>query len=409
MTATSPPEGTDPADVPHVVRRALFALVLSLAMGTGTFPGYAFGVLGPDLIAEFALSRTELGLLTTSFFAVGGFGSITAGRVVDAFGARRTMVGAFAAVAASLLAMSTAGGFGWLLVSAAAGGVSLAAGNPTTNKSVSVHVPVGRRGLTMGVKQAGVQIGAFLAGSLVAPLSAEFGWRHALVISALVPASGVVLTLLVIPADPRVDAATRNGQRRPLPTSVRHLAVYAFLMGAGVGAFNAYMPLYGVEELGLTTTRAGAIAATVGLVGIVSRISWGWASERLTSLRSPLIMMAAGASVAIGLVLAASTLGASSLAMGGVLFGATAVAWNSVGMLAVVAGVDSADAGRASGVVLFGFYTGFVPSPVVFGTLVDLTGQYRYAWGVLLAVFVIAAWWIRREAEVLAPNPVVIA
>jgi nitrate/nitrite transporter NarK len=397
MTDSSRTDGSGPS--PNVLRRAGFALVLSLAMGTGTFPGFAFGVLGPDLIAEFDLTRTELGLLTTVFFAVGGFGSITAGRVVDAFGARRTMMAAFAAVAASLLAMSVAGGFGWLLIAAAAGGVSLAAGNPTTNKSVSEHVPAGRRGLTMGVKQAGVQIGAVLAGSLVAPLAAEFGWRQALVISALVPAAGVLLALLFVPADPHVDASTRNGPKRALPPSVRHLAVYAFLMGAGVGAFNAYLPLYGVEELGLTTTRAGAIAATVGFVGVVSRIAWGWTSEHLPSFHLPLAVMAGGATVAVALLLAAPALGVTSLFVGGMLFGATAVTWNSVGMLAVVAGVDSADAGRASGVVLFGFYTGFVPSPVVFGTLVDLTGDYRAAWGLLLAVFAVAAWWIRDDAS----------
>lgn len=399
MTPSSRTRGADPIGPPHVLRRAGFALVLSLAMGTGTFPGFAFGVLGPDLIAEFSLSRTELGLLTTVFFAVGGFGSISAGRAVDAFGARRTMIGAFAVVAASLLAMSLAGGFGWLLVAAAAGGISLAAGNPTTNKSVSEHVPVGRRGLTMGVKQAGVQIGAVLAGSMVAPLAAELGWRQALVVSAAIPASGVLLALLVVPADPPVDAATRNGPRRPLPPAVRHLAVYAFLMGAGVGAFNAYLPLYGVEELSLSTTQAGRVAATVGFVGVVSRVAWGWASERLPSFHLPLVVMAGGATAAIALVLAAPRLGIVALTLGGIVFGATAVTWNSVGMLAVVAGVDSTDAGRASGVVLFGFYTGFVPSPVVFGTLVDLSGAYRGAWALLLVVFAVAAWWIGRDVE----------
>lgn len=43
--------------------RAAFALILALAMGTSTYAGYAFGVLGPSIIGEFTISRFQLGLL----------------------------------------------------------------------------------------------------------------------------------------------------------------------------------------------------------------------------------------------------------------------------------------------------------------------------------------------------------
>jgi MFS family permease len=379
-------------------RRTGFALVLALAMGTGTFPGFAFGVLGPDLIAEFALTRTRLGLLTTVFFGVGGLGSIVAGGVVDRFGARRTMVAAFAVMAGALVAMAAAGGLGALLVASAAAGVSLAAGNPTTNKAVAEHLPVGRRGLTMGVKQAGVQFGAVLAGSVVAPLAAVQGWRLALAASAVVPAVGIALTYAVVPPDRATLAASPRAPRTPLPGPVRELAVYAFLMGAAVGAFNAYLPLYGVEQVGLETTGAGAVAAAVGVVGVVSRIAWGWASEHLRSFRRPLLVMGIGGAIAIGILAIAPAGGPWLLWLGGLAFGATAITWNAVGMLAIVARVDSADAGRASGLVLFGFYTGFVPSPVAFGALVDATDSYALSWGVVAGLLTVAGWWARRAA-----------
>lgn len=75
---------------------------------------------------------------------------------------------------------------------------------------------------------------------------------------------------------------------------------------------------------------------------------------------------------------------------GALLFGATAVAWNSVGMLAVLAAVDPAEAGRASGIVLFGFYSGFVPGLLLFGATVDAVG-YGAAWVLVLAVLGAAA------------------
>lgn len=373
-----------------------FAALLALTMGTGTFPGFAFGVLGPDLIAEFGLTRAGLGVLTTAHFAVGGLGSTLAGRATDLLGARRTMLVAFALVAAAQVAMAASGGFGWLLVAAAAAGVSLAAGNPATNKAVSQHLAPGRRGLTMGVKQAGVQLGAVLAGWVVAPLAAGFGWRTALLASTVVPLAGLLLTPLLVPPDPPLAAAAERAATTALPRAIRRLAVYAFLLGAAAGAFNAYLPLFVVERLGTTTTRAGAIAAAVGATGAASRIVWGWLAERLTSYRLPLTGMAFGAVVAVTLVATAPRLGITAVWLGAVLFGATAVTWNAVGMVAVIGEVEAQDAGRASGLVLFGFYTGFVPSPVAFGALVDVTGGYGASWLLVMLLLAAAGIWARR-------------
>lgn len=380
-----------------LARRIGLTAVLALTMGTGTFPGYAVGVLGPDLVAEFGLTAAGLGLVTTGIYAVGGFGSLTAGRVVDRIGPRRTMVGAFAIVAASLVWMSRSGSVVWLVIAAAASGASLAAGNPATNAAVAENVPDGRRGLIMGTKQSGVQIGAFLAGSLLAPAAAALGWREALLLGALVPAAGVPLALLLVPADaPRHLRARASG---PLPTAVRDLAVYAFLMGAVVGAVMTHLPLYAVARLDVTTTRAGAIAATIGLVGVVSRIAWGWGSERLASHRGPLALMGFGAALAVTGMLGAGRVGLWAAWAGAVLFGATAVTWNSVGMLAVVSRIGTASPGRATGLVLLGYYTGFVPGPVIFGAIVDLTGGYALAWTSLAVTLVFAGAWALRDAD----------
>lgn len=392
---------TDPAPTPPLLRRAAFALVLMLAMATGTFPAAAFGVLSAELIADFSLSRAQFGLLTTVFFGVGGLSSIAAGHIVDRVGARRVTVASFGIAAAALVAMAVAPGYVWLVLIAATAGLSLSTGNPTTNKAVSLHVPPGRRGLIMGVKQAGVPIGAFIAGAALAPAAERLGWRGALMAAAAVPAASMVATLVAVPRDPAHGQVTARATGA-LPSAVRAMAVYAFLMGAGVAAVNAYLPLFGVERLELTTTSAGRVAAAVGMVGVVSRIAWGWASERLPSYRGPLTVMGLGAVGAILLLLVAPGRGIAWLWAGGVLFGVTALTWNAVGMLALLSRVEPAEAGRASGVVLLGFYTGFVPSPVVFGWIVDTIAEasvaWTSAWALVLSVFLAAGLWARRAA-----------
>jgi len=59
------------------------------------------------------------------------------------------------------------------------------------------------------------------------------------------------------------------------------------------------------------------------------------------------------------------------------------VTWNAVGNLAVISESGSGLAGRASGLLTFGFYMGFVGSPMLFGLLVDATGSYTLAWSLV--------------------------
>jgi predicted MFS family arabinose efflux permease len=392
--------------------RLAFALILALAMGTSTYAGYAFGVLGPDLIDEFRISRFQLGLLTTCLFVVGGTLSPLAGRATDRFGARRLMLLAFAVGGLATVAMALAPAYPVMLLAAGMAGLALAAGNPVTNKLIAVYLPPGRRGLTMGGKQAGVQVGAFLAGALLAPLAAQVGWRSALGWSALVPVACLLAALLIVPRDPdpRAGGEPPGGARAtgPLPSGVRWLAAYAFLMGSGIATVNAYLPLYLVERGGASHELAGAVVATIGLVGIGSRVAWGWASERMPTFSLPLLLLGSGAVLAMALVVAIDRFGLWIAWPAAALIGATAVTWNAVGMLAVISESGSRLAGRASGVVIFGFYFGFVGSPMAFGLLVDSLGSYTLAWGLVGLVFlasvaVVLAWRRVTPATLKAP------
>jgi cyanate permease len=168
-------------------------------------------------------------------------------------------------------------------------------------------------------------------------------------------------------------------------------------MGSGVAAVNAYLPLYLVERGGASQELAGAVVATIGLVGIFSRLVWGWASERMPTFSLPLLLLGGGAVVAIGLVLAIERVGLWVAWPAAILFGATAVTWNAVGNLAVITESGTGLAGRASGLLTFGFYIGFVGSPMIFGLLVDATGSYTLAWtlvalGFAATVAVILGW-----------------
>jgi hypothetical protein len=101
-------------------------------------------------------------------------------------------------------------------------------------------------------------------------------------------------------------------------------------------------------------------------------------------------VLTAASLVAIALVLVAEPAAAWIIWPGAVAVGATAAAWNAVGMLAIVRETALAGTSRASGHVLTGFYTGLLAMPVAFGALVDTTGVYGPSWALTFACLAIA-------------------
>jgi cyanate permease len=175
-------------------------------------------------------------------------------------------------------------------------------------------------------------------------------------------------------------------------------------MGLGVGAAGAYLPLYAVEALGTSRRTAGLAAGLMGLVGVVARVAWGRRHDRIaTPVTRTLLHLGAGSVVAAALVGAAEAAGVAFLWAGAAALGATAVAWNALGMLSIVRDVDAARAGRASGRVLLGFFAGFLAGPVTFGAVVDATDAYALAWAGVTAAFLAATaiGWTWRRRPVL--------
>lgn len=362
---------------------------LALAMAVSVFPSYMLGALGPFLTEDLELSRAALGALTTTLFVVGAGLSPVAGPLVDRLGGRRLLIVLFAIGLTAALAASAAPSYPWLLAAVAFAGVAVALGNPVTNSLIALHIAGRRRGVVVGLKQSGVQVGAFLGGAALPGIAGAVGWRGAVLASGTLAVAGLVAALTVVPPAPAWASAGRA--TGALPSAVGWLGVYALLMGMGVGAIGAYLPLYAVEELGFSPAAGGLAAGLIGAVGIVARVLWGRGADR-TAVPTPVALtgLATGAVLAAGLVWSAAAFGGWALWAGAVLLGATAVAWNAVGMLAVVRDVDAGASGRASGRVLLGFYGGIVISPPLFGLSVDRTGAYGLGWALVTATFVVA-------------------
>lgn len=367
---------------------------LSVVMVAGVFQMFFFAILAAPLIDDVGMSRTELGIIGSLNTLVGALTAPYTGRVADAIGPGRAVVGSLVMSAAGMAALAAAPSLVWIYVAAALGGIPQGSTNPATNALISDRVPPGRRGTLTGVKQSGVTLATFLAGITLPALEASYGWRGASwAFAVLFLLIAIVVQVALVPDTPRVDASADHAG---VPVSrldpvIAWLAAYAFFMGLAAGAIGRFLPLFAEESLGFSVGTAGLIAALGGLLGMVARIAAARIAEhRVRPIRLLSVLSLVGAGFAV--MLAVTTTSTRGLLwLSPVLSAVGTNAWNAVAMLAVIMLVSTASAGKASGIVMVGFLGGMAMAGPVTGAVVDQTGSYRPVWIASAVVSLVAA------------------
>ena len=374
--------------------RPVIGAVTAATMAIATFPIIVVSVLAAELIVEFEISRAQLGLLVTSTALVGALLSPGLGKLTDRIGGVPATRYVLLIGAATLAALALAPTYAVLVLAALATGVPNGWSNPATNTLISDNVPAGARGIVTGVKQSGVQVGTFLGGLLVPALAAFWNWRVAVLGFLVIPLLGLLgmwgrhseSSERSVGED--VDAA--------IPVGVSWIAVYGFLSGLATSAIFGFLPLFAEEDQMWSGQAAGSLVAVVGLMGMAARILWPRLAERsLGHGRTLRIVAALSAGTALFLALAAvGAVDSWVLVPAAVLLGAGAIAWNAVGMLAVMDLSPPGMVGKGTGTVLLGFLLGLAGGAPLMGFSVDLFGSYQQGWvgsGLLLIAAVLVA------------------
>lgn len=366
----------------------VFAGLLMWVMVGATAITTTIPVLATFLIDDFGVTKVQIGAIG---LVVNGLTAVTspyAGRIADRIGGQNAAL--IVLIGASIAALLVAGApvFPAVFVGGTVAAITAAGANPGTNKLIAEHIERGRRGLITGLKQTGPQLGALLAG-LLAPWGATaFGWRPTLVIMAV--ALVLPVPFLMRMATPNSAVQSDNGApMAPLPSGIWWVAAYGSLLGLGSSA-NFLLPLFVEEKLGQTPRVAGLAAALLGGIAIFGRLHWARTVERRKSQATTLAVLSSVAILAAVLMLISTTAGIGWMWAGTVAFGLSAASWTAVGSMAVIAIVGASAAGRASGVVWFGFLTGYGLGPPVYGFTVDKTGSYTVMWWLALGMFVLA-------------------
>lgn len=277
-------------------------------------------------------------------------------------------------------------------------GIAYGLPSPAASHLLARFTSPGRRNLIFSLKQTGVPLGGVLAGLVAPPLAEAVDWRAPLMATA---GAAAALAVLFGPVRARWDDDRDGGHpvlRTPLAglravlavAPLRSLSAVGFLLAGVQVSIAAFLVVLLVEDYGYSAVAAGAAMAGVQVAGVLGRIGWGMAADRIGD---GLLTLLGIASLVAGLALGLSALGPEHGALALVVLvalGATAIGWNGVFLAETARLAPDGRVSEATAVLLSGTYLGVTLGPALFGAAVPYLGGYRAGF-VLLAAAAAAA------------------
>ena len=366
----------------YALTRLGIALLLMTLGGSGM---YSVVVALPQVQAEFGVTRADASLPYTLTMVGFGLGGILMGRLADRFG---VMVPALIGSVALGIGFVAAGSAGSLWQFSLAQGLLIGAlGSAATFAPLVADIShwfTRRRGIAVAICISG----NYVAGALWPPVLQHYfssiGWRQTYVGMGLFCCAAMLpLALLLRRHAPRADSEPLNGAlswpQRPLGFTPGQLQ--GLLCVAGVACCVAMsMPQVHIVaycgDLGYGPARGAEMLSTMLGFGIVSRLTFGWISDRIGGLRT--LLLGSGLQ-AIALALFLPFDGLVSLYVISAMFGLFQGGIVPSYAMIVRENFSPLEAGQRVATVLMATLFGMALGGWMSGEIFDLTGSYRAA------------------------------
>ncbi|WP_329243019.1 MFS transporter [Streptomyces sp. NBC_01478] len=320
-------------------------------------------------------------------------------------------------VAVALGVGSLAPGYAALLVVLLVVGAGYSTVQPGGSKSVASWFDTSQRGFAMGVRQAGLPLGAALASAVLPLVAEEFGWRATLLTGGLVALLGAGLFMgcyrrppaLSAPGDREPPAPIAEQLRARLrmlrePSMVRIMLSGTSLISVqcGVGILTV-LHLYRTASVGVGQAALILVAAQgAGVLGRICLAAW---SDRSRSGRYVIVLVCMVAVIA-GLFVLMTPAGREPVIASGVFvwLGFFGFGWYGPWVAYVTEAAPPGRTGFALGLAMSVNQIAIVAVPPALGLLVDLTGSFTPAWALLSLLTVAALAVTRPQATITSSN-----
>ena len=349
-------------------------------------------VLAPVAQTEIGLPASAVGIVTALIYLAATFTAVSAGNLINYFGAMRASQLSLVLAAAGIAIIATANP--WLVaLGALVVGTGYGVVTPSSSAILADRTPGNMRAFIFSLKQTGVPIGGALAGAAIPLLIVGFGWKEAALFAAV---ACFLLAVAVQPYRAGVDLAPHSPRPaapvhllEPLKLVMAHprlreLALASFSYSGMQMCMGSFLVVFLTERVGLTVSSAGAALSMAMIAGAVGRIAWGIIADNWIAPRT--VLAALGVLMGVSaFVMAAATPSwpYTLLLVVSFVFGASAIGWNGVYLAEVVRNAPQGTAGSATGASLAMTYAGVVFLPTIFWLIVHLSGSYPAAFVVV--------------------------
>jgi len=386
--------------------------LMTTAQGGASIVQQALGALSPILVATFALSKAQLGIVFSAISVGATCFTAISGALTDRWGERKMLLVAASIMTFALLAATLFSDYPWLVATMTIYGAGYASSTPAGGRAILTWF--GRdRGFAMGIRQTGVSVGG-LIGALALPLVASLGGYRAAFGFAAVLVALPGLVAFVFYRESHDDAAGRAtlssvaGGMTALMRDPRMIAVTltSMLLSACQFVMNGFLTITAVSVVHTSVYVAGLALAAAFATAIGGRLGRGLVSDhwfgggRLVPLAVIAVLAGIGASMlvslhpgAVGMLFAASA-----------LLGLSASGWNGLMAAAFSEFGGTERAASALGLGLTGIFAASAVAPWLFGFAADRS-SLSWAWAAMALLSFVASvpvLWLRARLAATA-------
>lgn len=364
---------------------------LGQVVGAGVVGVYVFGVFAKPIGLEYGWSRSSVSLALTVYAIAAGTGSFTLGMAIDRLGLRRITVLYVTCFGCAIATVPFVGSrYGLFIATFAVMGFFGSAAS-VLPYAVAVCAWFNRkRGLALGLVNAGTGVGAALMPPYAQFLLQRYGWRGGYWgVAALATTVAVFAILAFVRLPVGHEEARRASKVHPdhAVESLRSIAreSKAFWMIA-VAIFTVSVTTLGVitqlvsiaTDRGLTPAVATTILSTVGISSLVARVVVGYTLDRIFA---PYIVTAVFAMAMIGMALVISEKSIVVLMLGAAMLGVAAGAEGDILTFLVSRYFPIGSFGSIAGAIWIAQSWGGALGIYILPLWFDLTHSYNVAIG----------------------------
>lgn len=363
------------------------------------------GTAGPAIKGELGLSNTQLGLVFSAFAYPYAVFQIVGGAMADKWGARRTLFICGLIWAAATVATGFVGGVVSLFLARFALGFGEGATFPTATRAMQSWVAKDQRGFAQGVTHSFARFGNAVTPPLVVLMMAYVGWRGAFVVLGIVSFAWVVVWFAYYRDDPRehkaitaedlerlairdrvANPAAKSAAKPPVPwrrlvPRMAPVTLTYFCYGWSLWLYLNWLPSFFKDGYGLDIKNSALFASGVFFAGVIGDTLGGVMSDRILrktgdlqkARRNVICLGMLGAAACLAGVFLTKELTLVALLLSGGFFFLELV----IGPIwSVPMDIAPHYAGTASGLMNFGSAFAAIVSPLAFGLIVDMTGNW---------------------------------